>query len=82
MHAAPNIPGLHIEGKGLLADLLRSIVTAFQPVGIKLEIDTVRCLPNPIPPDYDRYIQIGDLYLIYCSTDLEYKLIILMIRLF
>lgn len=56
---APNVPGLHIEGNGLLADLLRSIVTAFQPLGLELEIDTIPCLPDPIPPDYDRYIQIG-----------------------
>lgn len=82
MYAAPNIPGLHIEGKGLLADLLRSIVTAFQPVGIKLEIDTVRCLPNPIPPDYDRYIQIGDLHLRKCSIDFDDKLLELTFNVF
>lgn len=56
---APNVPGIHIQGKGLLADLLKSVVKAFQPMGIELEIDTVPCLPDPIPPDYDRYIQIG-----------------------
>lgn len=53
------MPGIHIQGQGLLADLLKSIVNAFQPMGIELEIDTVPCLPDPIPPDYDRYIQIG-----------------------
>ncbi|KAL1513928.1 hypothetical protein ABEB36_003266 [Hypothenemus hampei] len=56
---APNFPVAHITGEGFLAKLLRSIVNAFQPVGIKLEIDTVPCLPIPIPPDFDRYIQIG-----------------------
>ncbi|KAJ8924160.1 hypothetical protein NQ315_006944 [Exocentrus adspersus] len=56
---APNMPTVHIAGNGFLADLLRSIVNAFQPVGIKLEIDTVPCLPTPIPPNYDRYVQIG-----------------------
>lgn len=58
-HVAPNMPGLHIQGNGILADLLRSIVKAFQPMGIQMEIDTIPCLPDPIPPDYDRYIQIG-----------------------
>lgn len=62
---APNVPTVTIEGKGLLADLLRCIVNAFKPLGIELEIDTVPCLPNPLPPDYDRYIQIGTL-LILC----------------
>lgn len=56
---APNLPVAHITGEGFLAILLRAIVNAFQPVGIKLEIDTVPCLPIPIHPDFDRYIQIG-----------------------
>lgn len=50
---------MHVQGDGFLADLLRGIVNAFQPIGIQLEIDTIPCLPDPIPPDYDRYIQIG-----------------------
>ncbi|XP_023019209.2 DC-STAMP domain-containing protein 2 [Leptinotarsa decemlineata] len=62
---APNIPTPHISGNGLLADLLKSIVKAFQPLGIQLEIDTVPCLPTPIPPDYDRYVQIATL-LVLC----------------
>ncbi|RZC33618.1 DC-STAMP domain-containing protein 2-like [Asbolus verrucosus] len=62
---APNLPTVKIEGEGLLADLLKSIVKAFKPLGVELEIDTIPCLPNPIPPDYDRYIQIGSL-LVLC----------------
>ncbi|CAG9828968.1 unnamed protein product [Diabrotica balteata] len=62
---APNIPTPYISGQGLLADLLRSIVKAFQPMGIQIEIDTVPCLPTPIPPNLDRYIQIATL-LILC----------------
>ena len=61
----PNLPSVHVDGKGLLADLLKGIVKAFKPLGVELQIDTVPCLPNPIPPDYDRYIQIGTL-LILC----------------
>ncbi|KAJ8970327.1 hypothetical protein NQ317_019607 [Molorchus minor] len=54
----PNVPTAHVSGTGLLADLLRGIVKAFMPLGIQLEIDTVPCLPTPIPPNYDRYVQI------------------------
>lgn len=55
------IPTVQVKGTGFFADLLKSIVKAFQPVGIRLEIDTVPCLPDPIPPDYDRYVQIASL---------------------
>ncbi|XP_057651832.1 DC-STAMP domain-containing protein 2-like [Diorhabda carinulata] len=61
---APNIPTPHISGKGLLADLLRSIVLAFQPMGLQIEVDTVPCLPTPLPPDLDRYIQIATLLML------------------
>lgn len=54
------MPEMHIEGTGFLADLLSGIVNAFKPIGIQLEIDTIPCLPDPIPPDYDRYTQIGN----------------------
>lgn len=58
---APNLPSAHITGQGFLANLLRSIVNAFQPMGLQLEIDTIPCLPTPIPPDYDRYVQLGEM---------------------
>ncbi|XP_066262197.1 uncharacterized protein [Euwallacea similis] len=56
---APNLPMAHVSGEGFLAMLLQAIVNAFQPVGLNLEIDTVPCLPIPIPPDLDRYTQIA-----------------------
>ncbi|XP_030764756.1 uncharacterized protein LOC115888990 isoform X2 [Sitophilus oryzae] len=69
---APNLPVAHISGEGFIAKLLRVIVNAFQPAGIQLEIDTVPCLPIPIPPDFDRYIQIGiTLMLCWILTLLE-----------
>ncbi|XP_045470431.1 uncharacterized protein LOC123677756 isoform X3 [Harmonia axyridis] len=58
---APNIPTVNIAGEGLLADLLKAVVKSFQPLGINLEIDTVPCLPIPIPPDLDRYVQIASI---------------------
>ncbi|KAF2893369.1 hypothetical protein ILUMI_12803 [Ignelater luminosus] len=62
---APNIVGVNVDGNGFLANLLKSIVKAFQPFGVNMEIDTIPCLPDPIPPDYDRYIQIAIL-LVLC----------------
>ncbi|XP_068083933.1 DC-STAMP domain-containing protein 2-like [Anabrus simplex] len=55
---APNMVGVHVQGEGVLSDIFRVIVKAFQPLGIELEIDTVPCLPKPRPPDFNRYIHI------------------------
>jgi len=54
----PNFVGVHVSGDGYLADLYRSIVKAFTPHAKDVEIDVTPCLPNPIPPDLDRYTQI------------------------
>lgn len=54
-----------VKGDGFLADLLKSIVKAFQPLGLELEIDTIPCLPTPIPPDFDKYLQIA-IVLVIC----------------
>lgn len=51
--------GIHVEGEGLLADLYRSMVNAFRPLGVKTEIDTTPCLPDPTPPDFRCYIYLG-----------------------
>ncbi|XP_070169409.1 uncharacterized protein [Polyergus mexicanus] len=54
----PNSVGVYVSGKGYLADLYRSIVKAFTPHAKDAEIDMMPCLPDPIPPDLDRYTQI------------------------
>ncbi|KYN04262.1 DC-STAMP domain-containing protein 2 [Cyphomyrmex costatus] len=54
----PNFVGVHVSGDGYLADLYRSIVKAFTPHAKDTEIDVIPCLPDPIPPDLDRYTQI------------------------
>ncbi|XP_072766623.1 uncharacterized protein [Anoplolepis gracilipes] len=54
----PNSVGVYVSGNGYLADLYRSIVRAFTPHAKDAEIDITPCLPNPIPPDLDRYTQI------------------------
>jgi hypothetical protein len=51
--------GIHVDGDGVVADLYRNIAKAFKPLGVKMEIDNVPCLPNPVPPDFGSYIQIG-----------------------
>ncbi|CAL7950629.1 unnamed protein product [Xylocopa violacea] len=53
-----NVVTIHVTGDGYLSELYRSIVKAFTPRGKEAEIDTMLCLPDPLPPDYDKYIQI------------------------
>ncbi|XP_026828449.1 uncharacterized protein LOC105277385 [Ooceraea biroi] len=54
----PSSVGVYVSGNGYLADLYRSIVKAFTPHAKDPEIDMMPCLPDPIPPDLDRYTQI------------------------
>ncbi|XP_014489319.1 PREDICTED: DC-STAMP domain-containing protein 2-like [Dinoponera quadriceps] len=57
----PNSVGVYVSGNGYLADLYKSIVRAFAPRIKDTEIDATPCLPDPIPPDLDRYTQIATL---------------------
>ncbi|XP_043264952.1 DC-STAMP domain-containing protein 2-like [Colletes gigas] len=61
----PSVVTIHVSGDGYLADLYRSIVRAFTPRGKETELDTMLCLPEPVPPDLDKYTQIIGL-LILC----------------
>ncbi|KAI4499686.1 hypothetical protein M0802_005256 [Mischocyttarus mexicanus] len=54
----PNSVGVYVSGTGFLAELYRSIVKAFTPHIEDIEISSVPCLPDPIPPNYDGYIRI------------------------
>ncbi|KAK2576099.1 hypothetical protein KPH14_007434 [Odynerus spinipes] len=54
----PNSVGVYVSGNGYLADLYRSIVKAFTPHMQDVEINSVPCLPDPLPPDFDGYIRI------------------------
>ncbi|KAK0162528.1 hypothetical protein PV327_006301 [Microctonus hyperodae] len=58
-----NSVGIHVSGTGYLAELYRSIARAFSIDNFNQEIDTLSCLPDPLPPDYDRYTQIAVLIL-------------------
>jgi hypothetical protein len=68
---APDTVGIHVEGEGVLADLYRSVANAFKSFELKMEIDNVLCLPNPIPPDIGCYIQIGTLTNPYRSKNFQ-----------
>ncbi|XP_054003275.1 DC-STAMP domain-containing protein 2-like [Hylaeus anthracinus] len=61
----PSVVSVHVSGDGYLADLYRSIVRAFTPHGKEAELDTMLCLPEPVPPDLDKYTRIIAL-LIFC----------------
>ncbi|XP_050421370.1 DC-STAMP domain-containing protein 2-like [Adelges cooleyi] len=54
----PSVLDVNVEGDGLLADLYRTIIHTFRPVANQMDMDTMKCLPNPLPPDYHRYRQI------------------------
>jgi hypothetical protein len=56
---APYMVGIHVQGSGMLADLYRTIGNALKPLGFKMDVDNIPCLPDPIPPDFRSYIQIG-----------------------
>ncbi|EFN90000.1 DC-STAMP domain-containing protein 2 [Harpegnathos saltator] len=54
----PNSVGVYVSGNGYLADLYTSLARAFTPRIKDTEIDVTPCLPDPIPPDLDRYTRI------------------------
>lgn len=56
---APRVVDVGVEGSGFLADIYRAVTTAFKPLNLQLTVDTVPCLPEPIPPNLYRYAQIG-----------------------
>lgn len=59
-----NSVGIFVSGDGYLAQLYRSIVRAFSPSYTDIEIDSLPCLPDPVPPDLDRYTQIVSLIIL------------------
>ncbi|XP_033330167.2 uncharacterized protein LOC117222532 isoform X1 [Megalopta genalis] len=61
----PTVVSIHVAGEGYMSDLYRSIIRSFSPRGKESEINTMLCLPQPVPPNLDRYTQIVGL-LILC----------------
>ncbi|XP_071444965.1 DC-STAMP domain-containing protein 2-like [Hetaerina americana] len=62
---APNMIGVHVEGKGPLANLYQGTINALQPLGMPPSIDTSACLPVPRTPDVNCHYQIVGL-LVLC----------------
>ncbi|KAL4097578.1 hypothetical protein QTP88_022329 [Uroleucon formosanum] len=54
----PRMIDVNIEGDGILADLYKTIIQTFKPVAKEMNMDTMSCLPNPWPPNYDCYQRI------------------------
>jgi len=51
---------VNIDGDGILADLYKTIIQTFKPVANEMNMDTMSCLPNPWPPNYDCYKRISN----------------------
>ena len=60
-----NSVGVYVSGNGYLAELYRSIIRAFSPLSTEMEMDTIPCLPDPVPPNLDKYTQIVTL-IVFC----------------
>lgn len=59
---APGMVGVRVQGSGVLVDLYRSIIKAFKLPDMSTDLNSIPCLPEPLPPDFNRYIQISKLY--------------------
>ena len=52
---------LRVEGKGIMADMYRAIISNMDPRGGKvMTLDTTPCLPKGSVPDYAIYKVIGE----------------------
>ncbi|XP_065088045.1 DC-STAMP domain-containing protein 2-like [Ochlerotatus camptorhynchus] len=62
----PPMVTLEVSGSGIVADMYRGIVGAFEPMVKHVDIlDPERCAPDPKTPNYVRYLQIS-LLLLFC----------------
>ncbi|XP_062549952.1 DC-STAMP domain-containing protein 2 isoform X2 [Armigeres subalbatus] len=62
----PPMVTLEVGGFGIVADLYRGIVRAFEPVVKQVDaLNPARCAPDPKVPNFGRYVQIG-LLLLFC----------------
>ncbi|KAJ2940494.1 hypothetical protein O0L34_g6426 [Tuta absoluta] len=60
---APNA-GIHVAGSSLISKILASLVETITLPLATPPPSTITCLPNPHPPDFRRYLQIGILILL------------------
>lgn len=55
---------ISVNGSGIVANVCRGIIKAFEPAKEAYNIDHIECLPNPYLPNYIEYITIGGLLLL------------------
>ncbi|XP_045780299.1 DC-STAMP domain-containing protein 2-like isoform X2 [Maniola jurtina] len=60
----PSNAGVQISGHGIVADFIRSIFNALTLALVQNIPSPVACLPNPYPPDFQRYTQIAVLIML------------------
>lgn len=54
---------MHVQGKGAMSDMYRSMVSMFDPVAeTGVELDPTECLPYPYEPNWKIYDEIGKIY--------------------
>ncbi|KAH8301949.1 hypothetical protein KR044_001249, partial [Drosophila immigrans] len=54
----PQYTKIQVEGGGMIGNILRGLVLAFEPLAKSLFVDVQHCLPLPGPPKYLRYWEI------------------------
>lgn len=55
---------INVNGSGIVANVCRGIIKAFEPAKEFYSADSVECLPNPYLPNYIQYVTIGCLLLL------------------
>ncbi|XP_049771090.1 DC-STAMP domain-containing protein 2 [Schistocerca cancellata] len=60
----PQVVDVNVKGTGFLASIYRNVMGAFKPFDVNAKVDTIPCLPHPLPPNYMRYMQIGFIVLL------------------
>ena len=71
---------LRVEGKGIMADMYRAIISNMDPrSGKAMTLDTTPCLPKGSEPDYAKYKTIGQYYNLCCSYKINVCLLFVFI---
>ncbi|XP_050357361.1 DC-STAMP domain-containing protein 2-like [Nymphalis io] len=60
----PSDAGVHVSGSGIVRDFIRSLLDSITSPLLSQRTIKVNCLPNPYPPDLQRYTQIAILIIL------------------
>lgn len=66
--AGPSDAGVYVSGNGIVRDFITSLLKSITSPFLSRKPTTVNCLPNPFPPDLQRYAQIGKHFIINCRN--------------